>query len=217
MTDENTNFEVVMQCDHCGHRATFAIRAEYTYTKPVEATGTFGLPEYSDTTWRIIQCLKCEKPTIVQTYKVSNRNSYSSAIESKTDILYPAEKLPLSDLPIGIERAYLAALKVRYEPNAFAVLAGRTLEMLCNHENAPGKVLAHRLDHLANSGRIPVPLAQMAIQLKQLRNLGAHAAEDEVKEEDIPIILDFLEAILEYLYVAPAKIEAVRVRLTRTQ
>jgi hypothetical protein len=53
----------------------------------------------------------------------------------------------------------------------------------------------------------------MAQQLRLIRNLGAHNAGDEVTEEDVPIILDFLEAILEYLYVAPAKIEVVRQRL----
>lgn len=42
--------------------------------------------------------------------------------------------------------------------------------------------------------------------------MGAHDAEDTVTEEDVPIILDFLEAILEYLYVAPAKIAAVQAR-----
>jgi hypothetical protein len=49
------------------------------------------------------------------------------------------------------------------------------------------------------------------------RNLGAHDAEDDVTEEDVPIILDFLEAILEYLYVATAKIAAVQARLSKTQ
>ena len=38
---------------------------------------------------------------------------------------------------------------------------------------------------------------------------------DDVTEEDVPIILDFLEAILEYLYVAPAKVAALQVRLTK--
>ena len=75
-------------------------------------------------------------------------------------------------------------------------------------------MLAERLKNLANSGRIPQTLAEMAQQLRLLRNLGAH--DDEVTEEDVPIILDFLEAILEYLYVAPAKIAAVQARLDRT-
>ena len=46
--------------------------------------------------------------------------------------------------------------------------------------------------------------------VEELRNLGAHDAEDEITEADVPIILDFLEAILEYLYVAPARVAAVQ-------
>ena len=89
------------------------------------------------------------------------------------------------------------------------------MEAACNHEQAQGRTLAQKLNYLAENGRIPNTLAEMARQLKELRNLGAHDAEDEVTEQDVPIILDFLETILEYLYVAPAKIEAVRTRLTR--
>jgi hypothetical protein len=106
---------------------------------------------------------------------------------------------------------------VRYvEPNAFAVMVGRTLETACNHENAQGRDLTTKLNHLASTGRIPKTLADMAHQLRQIRNLGAHDAEDEVTEADVPIIQDFLEAILEFLYVAPAKIAAVQARLKKT-
>ncbi|MGZ3644246.1 MAG: DUF4145 domain-containing protein [Ktedonobacteraceae bacterium] len=131
-------------------------------------------------------------------------------------LLYPSTDIPLTNIPQKIDRAYTAAIKVKnIEPNACAVLVGRTLEAACNHEQAQGRTLAQKLNYLAENGRIPNTLAEMARQLKELRNLGAHDAEDEVTEQDVPIILDFLEAILEYLYVAPAKIEAVRTRLTR--
>ena len=96
------------------------------------------------------------------------------------------------------------------------MLVGRTLEAACNHEKAQGKNLAQKLSFLANDGRIPNTLAEMAQQLKELRNLGAHDAEDEVTNEDVPTIISFLEAILEYLYVAPAKIGAVRARLKKS-
>ena len=76
-------------------------------------------------------------------------------------------------------------------------------------------MLADKLTYLAGAGRIPQTLAEMAHHLKELRNLGAHDAEDTVTEEDVPIILDFLEAILEYLYVAPAKVAAVQARLKK--
>jgi len=131
-----------------------------------------------------------------------------------TDIVYPSTKTPLTNLPPLIENRYQAALKVRnIEPSACAVLIGRTLEAVCKHEKAVGRTLADKIDNLLQLNRIPKTLAEMAGQLRQIRNLGAHEAEDEVTEEVVPIILDFLEAILEYLDVAPAKIEALRTRL----
>jgi hypothetical protein len=87
------------------------------------------------------------------------------------------------------------------------------LEVVCLQEGATGKNLVERLTVLADSGRIPGPLAHMAQQLRQIRNLGAHAATDEVRAADVPVILEFGEAILEYLYRAPAKVAAVSDRL----
>jgi len=135
---------------------------------------------------------------------------------AKRTVLYPG-KTPLTNLPESIEKAYKAALKVQdIEPNSCAVAAGRTLEAVCNYEQIrPGR-LADRLKILYSLDRIPKTLAEMTNQLKQLRNLGAHAADDEITEEDASIIIGFLEAILEYLYIAPAKVATVKVRLNKT-
>ena len=75
--------------------------------------------------------------------------------------------------------------------------------------------MADKIDSLVSSERIPQTLAEMAHQLRKIRNWGAHDTEEDVKEEDVPLMLDFVEAILEYLYVAPAKIEVVRERLSK--
>jgi hypothetical protein len=101
------------------------------------------------------------------------------------------------------------------DPNAFAVMAGRTLEFMCLQENAKGKVLADKLESLANSGRIPQTLANMAKQIRLLRNLAAYAGENdyEVQEEDVPIIHEFVDTILEYLYIAPSKIAHLQDKL----
>jgi hypothetical protein len=45
--------------------------------------------------------------------------------------------------------------------------------------------------------------------------MGAHLTEEEIFPEDVPVIIDFVEAILEYLYVAPAKICAMQEHLGR--
>jgi hypothetical protein len=79
----------------------------------------------------------------------------------------------------------------------------------------PSNNFYEKLNYLAQKGRIPKTLAEMAHQVRLLRNLAAHDAEDEVTEKDVPIILESLEAILEFLCIAPAKIEAVRARLNK--
>jgi len=94
-------------------------------------------------------------------------------------------------------------------------MIGRTLEVICHHEKAKGRVLADKIKDLADSGRIPQILASMAGQLRLIRNLAIHADEDsyEVKEKDVPIIHEFVDAILEYLYIAPAKIAQLQKRI----
>ncbi len=119
-------------------------------------------------------------------------------------------------LPHKVSQAYRAALRVqKVDAGAFAIMVGRTLEEICYHEKAKGKVLADKIKSLADTGRIPQVLADMVAQLRLLRNLAAHATEEDymVKEEDVPIIREFIDAILEYLYIAPMKITHLRDRI----
>jgi hypothetical protein len=204
----------IMNCGHCGNRTLFDKLAEHKETKDNwEDAGSDSTTDYIY--WYLLLCLTCRNITLEKYSFSVTGNIANDDFESK--ILYPVEKPRLTDLPVAIEKRYRAALKVQdIEPNACAVLVGRALEAACNHEKAPGKRLADKLTYLAGADRIPKTLAEMAHQLKELRNLGAHDAEDDVTEEDVPIILDFLEAILEYLYVAPAKVAAVEARLKKT-
>lgn len=210
-------------CGHCNKVTVFEPRGEGT-----KNGATLDL-KYHDgqeiTSWRILECQWCKRPTLEEivtsySFKTDDVYGWMDPVSFEITILYPEEKpvkTPLTNLPEMIERKYLAALKVQnVEPSACAVLAGRALEAICNFEKAAGKTLSDKLNNLVSSDRIPKTLAEMAHQLRQIRNLGAHDADDEVTEEDVPIILDFLEAILEYLYVAPAKIVAVQKRLKKT-
>jgi hypothetical protein len=112
--------------------------------------------------------------------------------------------LRLSGLPSQIQEAYELALKVRViEPNAYAVLLGRILEMICKDRGAVGKDLHEQLNSLATKGEIPIKLVGVAQSLRQLRNLGAHASIGELTSEEIPLLDDLCKAILEYVYIAP--------------
>ena len=204
----------VRYCGHCGNRTAFLERGlSNLHWNIDDEERPFSGEKF--TTWRMLQCLTCNEMSLYREAYEKWDNKIKLPMEM--GIVYPVASRPLTNLPNVVEKAYLSTFKVRHiEPNACAVLAGRTLEIVCNHEKAQGKALADKLQYLANSGRIPQTLAEMAKQLRLLRNLGAHDAEDEITETDVPIIIDFLEAILEYLYVAPAKIAAVQDRLKKT-
>ena len=217
MDNETSEFDVVMLCDHCGKRTTFHIRSHYTHTEHMEEDFEHA-ETFIYTTWYIMQCTRCSKPVVTQVNKSSKRGVIKAWEDSlpSVEVLYPTGKTPLTNLPEVIERKYAEALRVsNISPSSCAVLVRKTLEAVCKHENAPGKVLADKLKNLADTGRIPQTLVDIALHLRQLGNLGAHFDEDEVTETDVLIILDFVELLLEYLYVAPAKIEAVKQRLNK--
>jgi Domain of unknown function (DUF4145) len=203
--------KIVMLCGHCGNRTSFEIVAEHSKRCPIGIDGDTVM------SWRILLCSTCSKPTIEEDTQNVDRNIISSRSKN-AKILYPIINNRFTDIPEKIGKKYMEALHVRnVSPGSCAVMIGRTLEAVCNHENAQGRNLAQKLNDLAQKDKIPNTLVEMAQQLRELRNLDAHEAEDEVTETDVPIIIDFVEAILEYLYVAPAKIEAVRTRLSNVE
>ena len=132
-------------------------------------------------------------------------------------LFHPVVRKSLTNLPIDIQKEYEATLKVRnISSNACAVLARRTLEAIFTHENAEGRTLADKVNNLIKSDRIPPIVADMAHLGRQIGNLGAHFDKQEVTEADVTAMLGFLETILEYLYVLPAKVATVKARLSKT-
>ncbi len=120
-------------------------------------------------------------------------------------ILFPSPPEALEGLPMEVAKAYKAAQAVRrIDANAFAVLLGRALELVCLDRKAKGKTLSAQLQDLASKGEIPGPLAAMANQLRTLRNIGAHASLGELTTSEVPILDDLCRAVLEYVYAAPA-------------
>jgi len=200
----------VRECFHCGNRAPMKVASTYTHKV------VFGDPPYTDEDyymWSILLCPSCHKPTLEEVYK-STFEQDMEGWPSHARILYPSLMTKTEELPGSVKKAYEAALKVRnVEPNAFAVLIGRTLETICQDRKANGRNLHERLKDLSNRDEIPTRLAEMAQGIRILRNIGAHADLGEIADEDIPILKDLCEAILEYIYRAPARLKILESRL----
>lgn len=162
--------------------------------------------------YELLLCLACKDITLWKYFDAD----YLDSEETTVKTLYPLAGLKLAGLPYQIQQAYEIALKVRLiDPNAYAVLLGRILEMICEDRKANGKNLFDKLNDLAKKDEIPEKLIGVADSLRHLRNVGAHASAGELTRDEIPMLDDLCKAILEYVYSAPYLVEKAEQRLKR--
>jgi len=204
MTNIKKEVTGFLTCGHCGNHAPMDIVVNYflstksIYDDPEDEYYHRYDPE-EGYRFKLLLCLACKEVTIWKYFE-------SDLIDEeliKIEILYPSDKLKLTGLPSQIQRAYEISLKVRViDANAYAVLLGRILEMVCEDRKATGKDLNNKLKDLAAKGEIPEKLVGVADNLRHLRNVGAHFSFGELTREEIPILDDLCRAILEYVYSA---------------
>lgn len=203
MTNSKREITGFLKCNHCGNHAPMDILIKYYLsTKPIYDAPEdeyYGAYDPEEGYWfKLLLCLACREVTIWKYFEAEYDDQ-----DNPIEILYPQEKLKLPGLPFEIQKAYETALKVRViDANAYAVLLGRVLEMVCEDRRAIGKDLFNKLKDLSVKSEIPENLVGVADNLRQLRNVGAHASIGELTRDEIPILDDLCRAILEYVYSA---------------
>jgi hypothetical protein len=121
-------------------------------------------------------------------------------------------------VPESIRTIYDEAIRIRLlAPNAFAVQIRRALEAMCKDRGAKKGVLQVMLKELASRGEIPPVLAEMTDVLRLLGNIGAHASDESITPSQARAINEFFRAIIEYVYIAPSKLQEFRNSLKKAQ
>jgi len=125
----------------------------------------------------------------------------------------------IDKLPADIARAYSAVVRVfnSGEWNAAGVLVGRALEALVSdripHDKLRG-TLNQSLELLHEHMDFTETIKTLTHGLRKGRNLGAHFhLEKEVSPEMASPMLEFLENILEYVYILPGRVKDLHDRL----
>ena len=205
MGKNEIEFTQTFDCIHCGNNAPMKIVARYSEVG--SEVGEFD----QGNVFELIACPACHKIILRKYYW---HELTIDDIEYK--ILYPVNtKIPIG-LPDNIKRAYLSSVKVKnIDANAYAVLLGRTIEMVCEDRQAKGDTLAKKLSDLSVKGEIPKKLVNVANNLRNLRNIGAHPSLGELTEQEIPILDNLCRAILEYVYSAPSLVKQAQEILER--
>lgn len=196
---------MAMGCAHCGFDGDLEHKGNVIAEHHASYAENYG--EYVwDRIWSLLRCPRCERPTL-QTYVWSD--DFSDPGDTETTQLYPAS-VDNASLPPSVQKQLDIALRVKsLEAGLYAVAIRRLLEAVCQEENAAGATLYEQIDALVEAGRLPHVFERMATQLRKLGNLGAHVLDAEVEASDVPLIEEFANMLLEYLYRAPAKVDAL--------
>ncbi len=116
------------------------------------------------------------------------------------------EDLPPS-VPKPVRDFYKDAMSVKHSPKSFAVQIGNALEVIQKDLGIPKKGL-EQLESLS-----PLGLSQIAIRIKNSRNISAHPDPRLLTAEDVEDLDDFIRLIIEHVYVFPDKLKRARRKL----
>jgi hypothetical protein len=127
-----------------------------------------------------------------------------------------AEHLDWS-IPTLVRRSLEEALRC-YNARAYAacaVMSGRAIEAVCSYHKTRAKNLAGGLKELKAKGVIDGRLYDWGEALRDQRNIGAHATEEDISREDAKDVYDFSVAICEYVFVLAGRYIDFTARLAK--
>ncbi|MBU0629555.1 MAG: DUF4145 domain-containing protein [Candidatus Margulisbacteria bacterium] len=198
-----------MKCPYCNRNVPMEIVARYNQIETI-SDDDMRMQYEEGYYYELLLCASCNDVILQSKYYFEPWGEE----QELPKILFPSEEKPVLGLPETVKKSYEAALKIRkIDTNAFAILLGRVLEVVCKDRNAEGVSLHAKLQYLADNGEMPKQLVKMAHSLRQLRNIGAHPDLGELSDKEIPFLDGLCKAILEYIYSAPKLLEVAQARL----
>lgn len=199
---------VVVHCGHCDTKVDARVIASCSRTEWLDEPGVG--PSYHVAA-TLLQCPNCEESILLE-----ECDEFESA-----RVVYPTPRTAHDELPKNLQSTLNEAFKsfVAGCYLATALLCRRSLEVVC-HEFQVGKPtdgLARRLAKLKDKGVIEGRLVEWVEALKDHGNLAAHDVTASVSREDASDLLDFTEAVLNYVFVLHQKFQKFKERKRREQ
>jgi len=161
----------------------------------------------------LLQCPRCNAPLLVGQGIVRLGDGDSAFSEPYRLFPSPARSLGPA-VPETIRRTFSGAEKCHragvYE--ACVLMCRKVLEQICLVQNASGKNLAQMIDALKASGVIDKQLYEWADELRLAGNQAAHDVDANLDSTDAGDLLDFTEALAEYIFTLRKKFEEFQLR-----
>lgn len=186
-------------CPECNRVSELQVRAQVRADAPPQLFDQLAAHEdgLHRASYSIAFCPKCGC-----VFLHVKATSEPSALVYET-MLYPnSDRRHISGVPEPVYRRFRSAQSCfdtgNYEP--CAVMCRKCLEAVCAFLGVKRGSLAERLRELRDSDRIDAKLYRWADQLRLVGNDAAHDLEGEITKQDAVDSLDFVEAILLYVF-----------------
>lgn len=208
----------IIKCFHCGNETLMEPIGEYKW-------GSSDI-EYDDLSFNYVYemfvCPVCHKITLRETYgdetmAYINRHDEMEWYQEKT-ILFPVNNIESSSIPPKIKKAFESALKTKeIDKNICLIALRRALELILKDKGATKWGLKNMIEEIAEKGILPETLKEASSLTKILGDSAAHDKDLEIDQHDVESMSEFVEFIIEYLYIVPEKINTYKERLSLKQ
>ena len=170
-----------------------------------------------DYDWVTYACGTCGGLSLYGAFAHKNSGCLEACIlhPKGPNLLPPSHMVsPPQPVPERIYKLYEEVWPLRHRsPTAFIGQVRRLLEFICRDKNAVGADLFAKLQDLVAKGIFPGYFREITDLLRKVGNLGAHATDAELSIWDAELIDEFFRSVVEYVYIAPARIQRMKDRI----
>lgn len=201
---------MIIECPYCEAKVDGEVKGEHESYDPREDPGPFKAV--------LLKCPVCNNALLGGSDYEQTGPTESGW--SSLNRLWPKQETYINwEIPV-IARNSLVEARNCFKARAYSacvVMCGRTLEGVCQHHSTKSKTLDHGLKELKDSGIIDDRLYQWSEELRKQRNIGAHATEEKISKDDAKDLLDFAQAICDYVFVLNARFNRFMERKNKGQ
>ncbi|MCZ2079666.1 MAG: DUF4145 domain-containing protein [Bryobacterales bacterium] len=191
---------MVVYCKDCDRKVDAKVVGQHAYHDAAE-----GPP----TRITLLQCLRCGHAVLVREEEIWE-DSWTNP-----ETVYPyGGGAPNPELPERLQSALQEARRC-YQAKAYtatALLCRRTIETLCVDRGVKEQNLAAALAKMRDRNLIDGSLFEWADGLRLAGNRAAHDVTSDVSWEDARDLVEFTEALLEYVIVFRERFERFKAR-----
>ncbi|SDE52608.1 DUF4145 domain-containing protein [Desulfuromonas thiophila] len=203
----------VAYCPHCGNKAPQRLIHSQNYYEKSWSISDNSVDEHPWGTF-VAVCETCGHILLYDNplAQFEERQFHTGGLE------FPTSGKLHKSVPKLIAAVYEEAFRIKsIAPNAFAVQIRRALEAVCDDRGEKKGTLQAKINKLTEKGEIPKVLSEASDVLRLLGNIGAHGINESVHQLQAFALDDFFKVIIDYVYVAPSKLEDFKSKMEKFQ